>query len=300
MAKPLDVRLDGALRNDAVNDAALLSLIAEASDARQRSLAAAEAAEAEAADESLDAQDREQSAGRARKARRQAAYYGNAIDQIEARLAARKASPKRQAAEAERADVLAERDEIAARFAEVVPECVGRLTALFAEVDANSERMRAARLNEPNAEAVARGIPGNWFVDHAEVRRFTQMAIPCWSAPGRAWPLGEGASPLGDSDRQAKAIRREVAAREAEREATKWGWYRLTPPGGSMIHFQRRLMLDNRGPSEQTKLRGLYREPWSGGIARTEADRLQCLGVTVEEIDQATALREQAEREAAE
>lgn len=301
MAKSLDERLSGALCNDRARDHDLKALIAEAGEKRKCQLAIADAAEAESYDPALSAEDREAAAGKAERAHRAVRMYEEAVATLEQKLATRQSTEKRLAAEGEKAAILSERDELAARFAKIVPECVDKLTAIFAEVDANTERMRAARLSEPNAEAMARGVPGSWFVDHAEVRRFTQMSIPAWSDAGRCWPPGEGKSALDDFERHLKGIKRQTRTRQAEREAATWGWYRLYPVGGRGISFGYRLR-----PSDATKTRSLYRQPWCGEIAHAEAKRLLSEGVKVEALTEAEAKAwisareaEEAEKEAA-
>jgi hypothetical protein len=308
MARPLDQRLAGALSNGRVaRDSDLADLQSEARDARQRALAAAEQADRDAVDIALAETDREAAAAKAEKSRRDAQAYGGAIEQLEAKLAERNASAKRQAAEAERVAALAERDALAERFGAVVPGIVETLTGLFGDVLANETRLQAAGLaKKPNAEAAARGVPHSWTDSlYAEIQQFTRMQIPNWSASGRVWPRRTDRllEPLADWDKQQRRIERDVKARAAEREAATWGWYRLArgkARTGGAVFFEARQILPNRGPTDSTKRRVLWKGQWSGGLRRTEAERLRELGVTVEEIDQRTAEREQLEREAAE
>lgn len=296
MAKPFEQRVQTALNHDGFCLAHFAPLIAEGEQLAERQRAIAARAQDESIDFALGVADREEAAQRADKAAREVAMLSGAIKALKAKLTERKASEKAQAAEAGRAAILARRDALAERFKAEVPPLIEALTSLLGEIVASDEEMRAARMPDISAEALARGIPRNWFVGGEEALRFTQIRLPAWAGHGRCWPKRELDSPFQNYGAQ-RAVEKKRAAEIRAKEAAKWGWFRLTPSGWTQHSFSYQLILPERGATGQVKQRGLFKSPWSGNIARAEAERLAELGVKVEEIDQATAEAEQIARE---
>ena len=102
---------------------------------------------------------------------------------------ARKIDEARKAADAERSAALAERNAIAAKFADRVPALTAELIELFKLVQANEDRMRCAGVAEANAEMHARGIPAHGHIQMMRAPQFIKMNIPGFDYLELAWPI---------------------------------------------------------------------------------------------------------------
>lgn len=223
MAKSLQERIASARSTDRVTIETLTALIADVTAERERLAAAHIRASTESVDFILAQADRDDAAANAERYSRDVTALATVIEELDAKLAAKRESESHKAAEAERAAAIAERDVLADLFREVVPDCVSKLTALFAAVDENVERLKACRVNEPDAECVARGI--KQVLGYAdEPYLFRKLKIPRWNGPGRAWPQTEGFDPdYGRAQR--------IAAFEAmHAEEARWATYLVKPP----------------------------------------------------------------------
>jgi hypothetical protein len=209
MAKPLNERIASARSTDRVTIHTLRDLIAETRAERERQAGRHASADADSTDIALNETDRDEAAATAARAGRLVKAYNEALHDLEAKLERKLESEHAKAAEAERAAALAERDEIAVRFREFVPSAIETLIHLSEATNANRARMMAAGLQERDAEAEARGIPGNFYDRNAPIEQFTKLKIPNWSSPGRQWPADRAA--------QARAI--ELAEAESQRYA---------------------------------------------------------------------------------
>lgn len=240
MAKNLQERLLAAKSpraRIADNEALLVDLKAEI----ERLGKARDAAAGESIDFALSDDDRDEAAAKGSRLDRTIKALEVEIAAVAAITERRRSDDARKARDAEKQAALAERDEIAARFAERVPAMMTELTGLLAEVKANAERMRLAGVHEANAEFVARGVPANGHIRATPVIEFTKLRIPEWCGPGRMWPADEWNTMVGAGIAQTDAM---IAERRAQHEreqhekaeaadkfAREHGTYRLTVSG---------------------------------------------------------------------
>lgn len=226
MAKPLNERIASARSTDRVTIETLRDVIAETKAEIERQETAHAAADADSTDIALSEADRDEAAANAARASRMVKAYAAAIEDLEEKLRRKLESESYKAAEAEKAAAIAERDELAARFREVVPAAVEQLTALFAAVQQNAERLRAAGAGALDAEVVARGLPNGFRGLGGEPESFTKMKIPRFEGTGRVWPVAKHFNP----DLGRDAI---LASRQRMREeASRWNRYVVSPPAG--------------------------------------------------------------------
>ena len=235
MAKPLQERIASALSTDRVTITTLEELIPEAEAERDRLGRSHVQAAAESVDFALSEEDRDEAAGKSERHSRNATALTKAIDQLTEKLAAKRESESYRAAQDEKAAVLADRDDLAKQFRELVPVLVDQLAGLFAAVQLNADRMRDLRINQADAEAVARGHPG--FIGRAdEPERFLTMKLPNFAGNGRCWPPEQRLNvDLGRDEY--------VAARKRmQEEQARWKRYIVTPPEDNRepITFQTR------------------------------------------------------------
>lgn len=229
MAKPLNERLTRALTNAAIRSTELEVLIEEANAEIERLTGAMAQANADAINLGLSDDDRDAAATSADRARRDVLALGKAVESLETKLAARVASDERQATAARRTALLEERDEIADRLRKEWPALESAIVALLSAVTDNAARMRADGIHEPDAEAVARGLPGNFARGPIQFRQLTKLALPSFAAAQElAWPApvraGKHFSELAEDVRrkQIEAQRRRDAA-----EAAAWADYSI-------------------------------------------------------------------------
>lgn len=243
MAKSLQERLASARETDRTTIETLAKLIEDVHAERERLAAAHERASADSIDFALAEADREEAAANAGRYARSLAALAGAVEELEAKLDAKRNSDAQRAKQAEKAAALAERNELASRFAERVPTITAELIELFKAVEANEHRMRAAGIYEANAEFKARGIPGNGLVGGlSPALPFTKLKIPDFYGAGRAWPVdltnlaaGKAATQDGvdylrktEAESRAKKAKAEAAAKFAREH----GRYELTVEGG--------------------------------------------------------------------
>lgn len=293
MAKLFAERLATALQTDRSNCKTLRELISETQAELERQQAIQRSAEAESVDVTLNDCDRDEAAGVANRAGRLAKGYVEALEKLQANLAAKQDSDRRRRECEERAAAEAERDELAAEFRVEVPQLVERLTGLFAKLEANEARLRAAGAHGRDAEAEARDIPGNYFDRAGPIDRFTKMKIPAWGGAGRAWPPDPGAQQrarVAEQERQQRLRyertktpeARQAAARARARDEAKWTPCRVVHHLNALIgdigHRRGRSSLDcdeemvfemNAQQIEAARAKGLTVEPVS---ARAEAE----------------------------
>lgn len=239
MAQPFETRLATALRTDRSTCQTLREVIAETEAELARQATVARRAGADSVDVTLNPTERDDAATNADRAKRLVTGYEEAIGTLGAKLAEKEASDRRRAQNEERDAALAERDEIAASFADQVPKALAVLTGLFREVEANGQRLQRAGLHVRDAEAEARDVAGNYYHGSAPIDRFTKMAIPSWSGAGRCWPLDPRTAELQriqeqehrtrvEHKRSMSAKGRAERAAAAAAEEAKWRSYRVT------------------------------------------------------------------------
>ena len=243
MAKSLQERLASARETDRTTIETLAKLIEDVHAERERLAAAHERASADSIDFALAEADREDAAANAGRYARSLAALAGAVEELEGKLDAKRNSDAQRAKQAEKAAALAERDEIAARFAQRVPAITAELIELLKAVEANEARMRAAGIHEANAEFKARGISGNGLVGGlSPALPFAKMKIPDFHGAGRAWPVDQAnAIAAVQASAYAEQIRKgredEERAKKAKAEAAakfarEHGRYEITVEGG--------------------------------------------------------------------
>lgn len=205
MAKPLNERIATARTNDRVTITDLRALIAELTEERDRQLARQAQADRDSVDIALSDEDRDEAAAVAGRSARLADAYTSALEELEAKLERKLDSEAQRAKQAERDAILVERDALAERWQETYPRVVAELVDLFAATIANEERMKAAHIYEASAEAVGRGLQGNFQGSGGYVERITKLKLPALDGR-RAWP------PEFNSAGYAEHIHRALAA----------------------------------------------------------------------------------------
>lgn len=230
MAKPFGERLATALRTNHTNCETLRELIAETEAEQGRQEALQAKTEAESVDVLLNASERDEAAATADRAKRLASGYADALEKLRAKLAAKEDGERRKREADEKVAALAQRDELAARFAREVPALLEQLTGLFDAVGKNDAWMKAIGVHERGAEAEARDVPGNFIRNGTTVDQFTKMKIPSWSGSGRMWPPAQKSAFAGYDEgrrqawdayerRNSPEARAEAAAAQAREDA---------------------------------------------------------------------------------
>lgn len=286
MAKTLNERLTRALANAAIRSTELEVLIEEAKAEAERLTGAMAQANADAINLGLSDEDRDAAATVADRARRDILALGSAVAKLEATLAVRAASEEKQATAERRAALLAERDQIAERMRTEWPALESAIVALLSAVTDNAARMRAAGIHEADAEATARGLPGNFARGPVQFRQLTKLALPSFAeASELAWPVpaktGKHWTELAEDTRQKQA---EAQRRRDAAEAAAWADYSLSPG-----KIDRITEVSCAGGAVMTvfpaTLTGAARFDDTARTARlhaNEAARLRRLGMTVE------------------
>lgn len=188
MAKSLQERIATAKSPRARvpdNETLLIEMRAEV----ERLTLARDAAADQSTDFALDDDDRDQAAAKSARLDRTIKALEIEIGEVLEATDARKIDEARKAADAERSAALAERNAIAAKFADRVPALTAELIELFKLVQANEDRMRRAGVAEANAEMHARGIPAHGHIQMTPVSEFIKMNIPGFDRLGVAWPI---------------------------------------------------------------------------------------------------------------
>lgn len=220
MAKPLNERIESARSTDRVTITDLEALIAEATAERDRQKGAADHHAAEAVNLALSDDDREEADRLAQHCARTAKAYTTAIGELQEKLEAKRNSEHRRAAEAEAAARVARRDDLAARLADRVPKLFSELISLFTELE-----------ELPGAEAIARGVPGNFYVNNLPVTQLINMKIPNFTGHGLAWPIDRRAAELARL--QEREQQRVIAQKQAmAAEAARWSRFMVQAPRG--------------------------------------------------------------------
>lgn len=188
MAKTLQERIATAKSPRARvvdNEALLLDLAAEV----ERLTLSRDAASDQSTDFALSDEDRDQAAAKSARLDRTIKALEIQIAEVAHATECRRNADAREAAAAECAAALAERDAIAAKFAERVPALTAELIELFKLVNANEARMRRAGVSEANAELHARCIPPHGHIQMMPAPQFTKMTIPGFDCLPLAWPI---------------------------------------------------------------------------------------------------------------
>lgn len=238
MAKTIN-ELIASAKSGRMSTGDLEKLVTDAKAERERLSASAAKYAAEAVNFALSDEDRDEAARFADRYTRTATGLDNEITALAEMLRKRHENEEAKEAKAVNDSIIARRDDLAARFADRVPALIEELTGLRAEVVASEREMARAKLYLPSAEAIARGIPGNFYVGSEPRGRFTQMKIPGWDSGHNAWPK---AQPHTMALSIESMERSRASMREAEqRERSRWARYSVEAPING-----RRTMIETR------------------------------------------------------
>lgn len=188
MAKTLSERLASASASNRITITDLEQLIADAIAERDAQAGQHVKASADAVNYRLAEADRDEAAGLAERACRNAAALDGAIVELETKLRARRESDNRVSIEAERTAAVNERNAIAERIRKEWPLIAGAIVALFESIEASDARLAACGSKEPSAEAVARGCAANFYDGGMPIKRLTKMQVPEIGSHNLAWP----------------------------------------------------------------------------------------------------------------
>lgn len=230
MAKPLNERLTTALLNPRVRSADLESLIAEVTLERDNRTGALAQATEDSVNFGLSDDDRDAAAQRSERARREVLALGSVLEKLQDKLTSRIATEQKQASEERRTELLAERDRIAEQLKDEWPALEASIVALLSAVMSNEAQMRAAGIHEANAEAVARGVPGNFSRGPVMIRQLTKLALPSFAdVAALAWPAPVKSGPhWTEMARQNRRSQAEAEQRRVAAEQAAWAEYSVS------------------------------------------------------------------------
>lgn len=230
MAKSLAERITSAKSTDRVTITDLEALIADATAERDRLVGSAEHHDEESINYALSDDDREEASRLASHYQRTARGLSKEIEALTEKLTDKRNSEKQQAEEARIAAIVAKRDELAARLKDRLPPLLDELIGLLEEIETNDKEIAPLRLE--SAEAVARGVSGNFYKDCAPIPRFLKLKIPEWGSNRLRWPIDRHAQAMVAREREQRA---QMLARRAaeEAEAARWKRYVIDPPEGN-------------------------------------------------------------------
>lgn len=241
MAKSLSERIVSARSTDRITITDLEALISEIAAERDRCAGVLAQATADSIRFELSEEDRDEAAKNAECAKRNSLAMSAALEEMSAKLAAKKSSEDQRAKQAERDAVIAERDALASRIRNEWPKLEAAMVSLLHDIKENDANMARLRIFEASAEAVARNLPGNFRSAAGGFRRLIEAKLPSFAnAHQLAWPYAQPRNLDAARDEMVRA-RQHMQAQEA-----KWQRYVVTPPAGNqeVIH----LMMKN-GPN---------------------------------------------------
>jgi len=240
-------------------------------------------AAAESIDFVLSEADRDEAAANAQRHDRTVKALGSAIAELEELIVERGNSARRKAAEAARAEAIAERDALAERFKAEVPAALEALCKLFGQVEANTAKLQSLNIREPNAEEVAREVRFLGIATSPE--SLVKLKIPHWSRGGvRMWPI-EAAPPTFDyakaieDARKQEVSKREIAQAKAEEHRKRHGQYRVASSLGDGQPARLPLELLERESRLPRVI--LHDDPWQGELAHDIAEELRSVAYLV-------------------
>lgn len=227
MAKSLAERLAAAKSNDRIRIADLETLIEEATAERDRLVAAAERHDEDSINYALSDDDREEASRLASHYQRTARGLSNEIDGLAVRLEEARDTDRQRARETERLAAIGERDALAARLKSEWPALEYAIIELLQAINANDARLQSSAPGEESAEAVARGLPGNFWRNGVVLRRLKEVKLPSFAEPNHlAWPKPDRFNwELANNG----AARRAMQA-EREAENRRWARYMVQAP----------------------------------------------------------------------
>lgn len=258
MAKPLNERIAAVLASggstgaNRVRLSDIEALIVEARAEIEALSTSAAKAMADSLDFTLHEDDRETAATLAERHRRSAQALNVAVDSMVEHLAERRNSESAKATEARKAEILAERDQLAQALREEWPKLERRMVELLAAIEASDAAMAAARINDLSAEAVARGLPGNFYDRGAPLRRLGSIKLPSFADGHRsAWPIASLAIPVHDT---AAIYQSQIAAKKKAEAAEMASWlpYRMQATAQARFWTRVKAKTDASQPMPET------------------------------------------------
>lgn len=227
MAKTLAERIADAKSTNRIRTTDLEALIQEATIERDRLIAAAERQDEDSIDFALSDDDREEASRLASHYQRTARGLTNEIDALTEKLEESRNTDKRRAQEAEREAAIAERDALAARIKSEWPALEYAMIELLEAIHANDARLSSAAPGEDSAEAVARGLPGNFWRNGVVLRRLKEVKLPSFAEANHlAWPKPE----RFDWELANNGSARRAMQAEREAENRRWARYMVQAP----------------------------------------------------------------------
>lgn len=275
MAKPLSERIASARSTDRITIKDLENLISDAELERDRLGSVVQQETAESIRFELTEEDRDEAATRADRAKRSHAAISAAIEELAAKLEAKRDSDNQRAQEAKRAAIRADRDALAERLRNEWPEIEAKIVELLSAVKSNDTQLAAVfgGLTESSSEAVARGLPGNFYNGVSHARRLTELKLPCFSGSDLAWPQPEAPKP--DLSREHYLQQRKTMLEERAR------WKRYVVRPGSNV---RASVQTQYGPRE------VFSQPIVAMMSEKMVVEARKAGCAVEPITEATAI----------
>lgn len=227
MAKSLAERLAAAKSNDRIRIADLETLIEEATAERDRLVAASERHDEDSINYALSDDDREEASRLASHYQRTARGLSNEIDALAERLEEARDTDRQRARETERLAAIGERDALAARLKSEWPALEYAIIELLQAISANDARLHSSAPGEDSAEAVARGLPGNFFRHGVNLRRLKEIKLPSFAEANHlAWPKPGNFN----WDIANNTAARQAMQAERDAENARWSRYMVQAP----------------------------------------------------------------------
>lgn len=279
MAKTLSERLASANERSRTTD--LEQLIVDVKAERDAQAAQHVSHRADALNFKLADADRDNAARNAERSERNAAALAAELEALETMLLERRQSEKTAAIEAQRKAALAERDALAERIKAEWPILTDGMMALLEAIEANEARLRHVGLYDANAEATARGLPGNWYTSAGPIKQFTKMQIPDWDGRQLAWPRPAPIFDHGEAQRRQRAAHAKQQA-ELAAKASPYDWHRVKVTNGVGNVYEGKFRSGAIGKGQisngETDIQ----------ITEQEAERLNTIpGISVTKLDKA-------------
>ncbi len=239
MAKPLDDRIAAALGANA-RATTVSSLIDEVQAAMQACQAEHDRLDALSKSATAAEDEADAAADQVSKMSRKLVRLAAKRDQLQARHDQLMASERRARTVAEHEAVMARRDALVEDLKERMPKLFAELVELLQRIEDNDAECAAASTSYglprlEGAEAIARGCPGNFYLQGAPIKRLTKMTIPSFDASGsypNAWPINRNAAVFRKIQEDEQRARQ---AAHAQKLADRQRWKRciVTPPDGN-------------------------------------------------------------------
>lgn len=152
------------------------------------------------------------------------------IEALEADEAAKVRLAEYEEAEGERDQLVADLRAHWPRITDEITDLLGRILACDDRIAVVNRALPRSRDRLEPVEALARRIPGNFYLNNSPVMSLTKIKLPSFDGQGEAWPLPRKLYEFDYGAAQIEAERRREEAERHERE--RWKPYRLTSTNG--------------------------------------------------------------------